>query len=217
MATALSPPPGRPPALSPQPPHPLTPSPPSPLSSPLTPPSCIRANKHQAETLRAKQTDRLASHRSAAAGAQAAAAAATGEAGARADAAVAQWASGKGVIEMLQTLHELGGGAFLREPIAPNPGQLKRAFFRAVRAVHPDKVRSSARSPCTAARPRAPPAAPDLLAPLTCTPPRSHPHPACAATGVVGSSSAAARQKRLHHARGGARSVQSAQQVNAVL
>jgi hypothetical protein len=77
---------------------------------------------------------------------------------------------------MLQTLHELGGGAFLREPIAPKPGQLKRAFFRAVRAVHPDKVRSSV-LPMYCARPRVASAAPDLLAPLIRTPPRPHPHP----------------------------------------
>ena len=44
---------------------------------------------------------------------------------------------------MLRTLHELGGGCFLAQPLqlgdAPTPADVKKAFFRAVRAVHPDK------------------------------------------------------------------------------
>ena len=110
----------------------------------------------KAEALRARKQQRLAVHRDAVAGAAAAASAAATDGAAHAEKIVAQWVQqaggsgsgsgsggGGGIVRMLRTLHELGGGCFLAQPLqlgdAPTPADVKKAFFRAVRAVHPDK------------------------------------------------------------------------------
>lgn len=110
----------------------------------------------QAEALRARKQQRLAAHRDAVAGATAAAGAAATDGAARAEQVVAQWvqrAGGNGgIVRMLRTLHELGGGRFLSQPLplgdSPTPPEVKKAFFRAVRAVHPDKQSQAHDSSC---------------------------------------------------------------------
>ena len=110
----------------------------------------------QAEALRARKQQRLAAHRDAVAGATAAAGAAATDDAARAEMVVAQWVQraggGGGIVKMLRTLHELGGGCFLSQPLplgdSPTQPEVKKAFFRAVRAVHPDKQSQARESVC---------------------------------------------------------------------